>query len=69
VVRVVVDQEIGCDDALVAAENKVRSGMNGKCSCIHSYFAGILFTAPHNVHETRYPRVDDWNEVRRRFLA
>jgi 5'(3')-deoxyribonucleotidase len=43
--------------------------MNGKCSCIHSYFAGILFTAPHNVHETHYPRVDDCNEVGRRFLA
>jgi hypothetical protein len=26
VVRVVVDQEIGCDDALVAAENEVRVG-------------------------------------------
>jgi 5'(3')-deoxyribonucleotidase len=24
---------------------------------------GLLFTAPHNVHETRYPRVHDWYEV------
>lgn len=30
---------------------------------------GILFTAPHNLHETRYPRVNDWEEVRQRFLG
>ena len=24
----------------------------------------ILYTAPHNVHETRFPRVNDWEEVR-----
>jgi 5'(3')-deoxyribonucleotidase len=30
---------------------------------------GILFTASHNVHETRYPRVDHWSDVRKRFLG
>ena len=29
---------------------------------------GILFASPHNVHETRYPRVENWEEVRRKFL-
>ncbi|HET6567092.1 MAG TPA: hypothetical protein VFG50_03945 [Rhodothermales bacterium] len=29
---------------------------------------GILFTAPHNVHEARYRRVDDWMQVRDLFL-
>lgn len=30
---------------------------------------GILFSAPHNAHETRYPRVDNWSDVRKRFLG
>lgn len=30
---------------------------------------GILFAAAHNRHETRYPRVNDWEEVRQRFLG
>jgi 5'-nucleotidase len=30
---------------------------------------GILFTAPHNVHETAYRRVDNWKQVRELFLA
>lgn len=30
---------------------------------------GILFTAPHNVHETAFRRVNDWKEVRRMFLT
>jgi 5'-nucleotidase len=30
---------------------------------------GILFTAPHNVHETRYRRVDNWEDVRAMFLS
>lgn len=29
---------------------------------------GIVFTAPHNVHETRYRRVDNWLDVRAMFL-
>jgi len=29
---------------------------------------GFLFTAPHNLNETRYPRLNDWDEVRRQFL-
>ncbi len=29
---------------------------------------GILFTAPHNIHETRYRRVNTWDEVRDMFL-
>lgn len=28
---------------------------------------GLLFTAPHNIHETRYPRVHDWLGVREYF--
>lgn len=30
---------------------------------------GILFTAPHNIHETRYVRVNNWLEVRSYFLG
>jgi 5'(3')-deoxyribonucleotidase len=29
---------------------------------------GIIFTAPHNVNETRFRRVDSWSDVRRMFL-
>ncbi|SEN96533.1 5'-3'-deoxyribonucleotidase [Paenibacillus sp. OV219] len=29
---------------------------------------GILFTAPHNIHETGYVRVNNWLEVRDYFL-
>jgi 5'(3')-deoxyribonucleotidase len=29
---------------------------------------GFLFTAPHNLAENRYPRLNDWAEVRRQFL-
>lgn len=29
---------------------------------------GILFTAPHNIHETRFRRVHDWFDVRKMFL-
>jgi 5'(3')-deoxyribonucleotidase len=28
---------------------------------------GLLFAAPHNVHETRYPRMHGWDEVARYF--
>ena len=30
---------------------------------------GILFSAPHNVHETRYLRVDCWEDVRRLYVG
>jgi 5'(3')-deoxyribonucleotidase len=30
---------------------------------------GIIYTAPHNVHETRFRRVNDWSDVRKMFLA
>jgi 5'(3')-deoxyribonucleotidase len=30
---------------------------------------GILFSAPHNVHETRYLRVDSWEDVRRLYFG
>ncbi|HET7579993.1 MAG TPA: 5'-3'-deoxyribonucleotidase [Bacillales bacterium] len=30
---------------------------------------GILFTAPHNIHETGFVRVDNWQEVRQYFLG
>lgn len=30
---------------------------------------GILFSAPHNAKEERYPRVANWSEVRVRFLG
>jgi 5'-nucleotidase len=29
---------------------------------------GILYTAPHNVRETRFRRVSNWNDVRKMFL-
>jgi 5'-nucleotidase len=34
----------------------------------HFQGEGILFTAPHNVLETRYKRVDNWQDVHRLFL-
>jgi len=30
---------------------------------------GIIFTAHHNMHETRFRRVDNWDDVRRMFLS
>ncbi|HEX7064985.1 MAG TPA: 5'-3'-deoxyribonucleotidase [Bacillales bacterium] len=30
---------------------------------------GLLFTAPHNIHETEYVRVNNWQEVRDYFLG
>jgi 5'(3')-deoxyribonucleotidase len=30
---------------------------------------GIVFTAPHNTHETRWRRVSNWAEVREMFLS
>jgi 5'(3')-deoxyribonucleotidase len=30
---------------------------------------GILLSSPHNAKETRYPRVDNWSDVRKRFLG
>jgi 5'-nucleotidase len=30
---------------------------------------GIIFTAPHNVHETRFRRVNSWEDVRTMFLS
>ncbi len=29
---------------------------------------GIVFTAPHNIHETRYRRVENWPDVAEMFL-
>jgi 5'-nucleotidase len=29
---------------------------------------GFLYTAPHNLTENRYPRLNDWSDVRRQFL-
>jgi 5'(3')-deoxyribonucleotidase len=29
---------------------------------------GILYTSPRNINETRFPRVNDWNDVREMFL-
>lgn len=34
----------------------------------HFIGQGILFTAPHNIHETGYVRVNNWQEVREYFL-
>jgi len=30
---------------------------------------GILFSAPHNLHEVRYERIASWKEIRRKFLG
>jgi 5'(3')-deoxyribonucleotidase len=30
---------------------------------------GIVYTAPHNIHETRFRRVNNWQDVRRMFLS
>jgi len=30
---------------------------------------GIVYTAPHNILETRFRRVNDWNDVREMFLS
>ena len=29
---------------------------------------GVIYTSPRNVNEKRFPRVNDWNEVREMFL-
>jgi 5'(3')-deoxyribonucleotidase len=29
---------------------------------------GVLFSAPHNLFESRYPRLDSWNDIGIRFL-
>jgi 5'(3')-deoxyribonucleotidase len=29
---------------------------------------GIVYTAPHNIHETKYRRVNNWNDVQEMFL-
>lgn len=29
---------------------------------------GLLFSAPHNLFEARYPRLDSWQDIRSRFL-
>lgn len=34
----------------------------------HFRGTGILFTSPHNIHETDYTRVNNWQEVREYFL-
>ena len=36
---------------------------------VHFRGEGILFTAGHNVHETRYRRVNSWTEARELFLG
>ena len=36
---------------------------------VHFRGEGILFTAGHNVHETRYRRVNSWSEARALFLG
>jgi len=30
---------------------------------------GLLFSAPHNIDEQRYPRLRDWREIETRFLG
>jgi hypothetical protein len=30
---------------------------------------GVLFSAPHNLNETTYERVVNWQDVRRKFLG
>lgn len=35
---------------------------------IHFTGKGVLFTSPHNIYETAYARVNNWQEVARMFL-
>jgi 5'(3')-deoxyribonucleotidase len=29
---------------------------------------GLLFSAPHNIHELQYERLNDWHDIERRFI-
>jgi 5'(3')-deoxyribonucleotidase len=53
------------DKSIVAADYLIDDNLRHLASFRGE---GILYTAPHNVNETRYRRVNNWNDVRRIFL-
>lgn len=54
------DKSIVCADYLIDDSPRHFSRFKGE---------GILFTASHNIREERYYRVNNWEEVRRKFLS
>lgn len=54
------------DKSIIAADYMIDDNVRHLTS-----FRGqaILFTAPHNMHETRFPRVNNWQEVRAYMLG
>ncbi|MBV9268901.1 MAG: 5'-3'-deoxyribonucleotidase [Acidobacteriaceae bacterium] len=53
------DKSIVCADYLIDDNIRQLTAFRGE---------GIIFTAPHNLRETRFRRVSNWNEVRNLFL-
>ena len=54
------------DKSIIAADYLIDDNVR-QLSRFHGQ--GIIFTAPHNVNETRFPRVESWEDVRRKFLG
>ncbi len=53
------DKSVIASDFLIDDHLKNMLSFTGK---------GILYSAPHNLHETAYPRVANWREIREMFL-
>jgi len=58
--RIVFCGDKGVIDADYLIDDRARHFLNFKGRA-------LLFSAPHNAHETRYPRVSSWSEVREFF--
>ncbi len=53
------------DKSIVAADYLIDDNLRQLASFRGE---GIIYTAPHNINETRYRRVDSWLDVRKMFL-
>lgn len=60
--RIVFCGDKGVIDADYLIDDRARHFLNFKGRA-------LLFSAPHNAHETRYPRVSSWSEVRDFFAT
>ncbi len=54
------DKSVVDADYLIDDEARHFAGFGG---------AGLLFSAPHNLSETRYRRIGNWLQIRREFLT
>jgi 5'-nucleotidase len=55
-----------CGDKSIIAADYLIDDNTGQLSKFRG--EGIIYTAPHNVHETRFKRVNHWEDVRELFL-